>query len=139
MQYFNGFLVRSEVARIFLKFVKIRRDGRPRYHIVREHPVPNAQTYVMPARHPYYEEILWIINKVHESGLYYLWRKDDFGWAMHAPRYMKKIKDTPLTGNKYVPLSTEHLQSAFVLLLFGEALALVMFIVEFIYKMINKK
>lgn len=44
-----------------------------------EHPVPNAQSYLMPKGHPYLEEIQWIIHKVHESGLYYEWRKTNYG------------------------------------------------------------
>lgn len=139
-QYFHGYLVRAEIARIFLKYVKTRRDGRPRYQIVREHPVPNAQTYVMPAQHPYYEEMLWIINKVHESGLYSLWRTDDFGWTVKHARFAKrKTRDTPLQGNTYVPLSIVHLESAFLLLLIGEALAILVFLVEFTYKMTKNK
>lgn len=134
-----GFMVRTEIARGFLKIIKHYSGGTARFNIIPEHPMPCAQAYVMPKGHPYYEEMIWMINKVHESGLYYLWRRTGFGWNERAA-----IANNTDEGNStyfdeessetFVPLSMRHLQSVFYVYMVGQTVSFVSFLAEFFYQ-----
>lgn len=131
-----GFMVRTEIARGFLKILKHHSGGTARFHIMSEHPLPSAQAYVMPKGHPYYEEMIWMINKVHESGLYYLWRRTGFGWNQRIETTNNKTEEEDSihfevpSNEKFVPLSMRHLQSVFYVFMVGQTVSFMSFLTE---------
>lgn len=97
---------------------------------MKEHPLPNAQAYLMPKGHPYFEEIQWIINKVHESGLYSEWRKTDFGKENITTG--KELQTE--YGDEHKILKLYHLQSIFYVHFANLFISFVVFILEYMKK-----
>ena len=131
---------RNEIDGYFRKKVAFTKEGHRFYHLVRECAVPNFLTYIVQYGSPYLSRINIILARLFESCIQDFWddlhpdhnyEPDEISHKMaHKMKAENEIKE----GEQKQKLRLEHLQTAFYLLISGQTLALITFLMELSYR-----
>lgn len=110
------------------KYLSMRKEnfqyGRPLFHNVPECPVPFLVAYVVRIGSPYLARINSILRRAQENGMISYWDSE-------AEETSQGSKSN--TGGGPVPLTLDHMQSAFYILAFGLVIAVIVLTAEIIY------
>lgn len=102
------------------------RYGRPMFHNVPECPVPFLVGYVLRIGSPYLARINSILRRAQENGMIGY-------WDIEAEGTSHGTKGNMGTGGGPVPLTLDHMQSAFYILGFGLVISVMILLAEIVY------
>lgn len=112
------------------KFLSMRKEnfryGRPMFHNVPECPVPFLVAYVLRIGSPYLARINSILRRAQENGMIGY-------WDLEAEETSHRSKSSLGSGGGPVPLTLDHMQSAFYILGFGLVISLTVLAMEIVY------
>lgn len=125
---------RSEIESYFKKKAAFTNDGHLFYHLVGECAVPNFLIYIVQYVSPYLSRLNTILGRLFESCIQDFWEdcphsseSDEISKEMMLK--MKAFREVKSDQG----LKLEHLQTAFYLLIGGEFIALIFFLLEYSY------
>ncbi|GLV31439.1 hypothetical protein CBL_07201 [Carabus blaptoides fortunei] len=118
-------ILQEEMYRLF----RTNRALLETHHVMSEIPMPSISAYSIPKNKLYYEEMQRIFNIIQEAGLHLHWRDYDY----YLNREIKKSNTTSTTSTtKNQILTLIHLQSAFLVLILGLTISLLVFCCELV-------